>query len=283
MSEDEKSYDTVPDRIEMETWKTKVFKLDERISELEKRYDSQVELWSQQGLDFEQKIAELREKVEIFEMHNKYGTVEQILNNIEEMKKTWDQNIEDVIKQTMEALDKRDEEIAELRASSASHTEKIATLDLDKKLKIDYMMKMNQLEKNDKAHQACHDKAFKEIKELKERYDKSYSTNSLYHYYKGEFNNLKEVLRELISTFTGEFPIVELMDIGDKLLAKLDGGSARQTEEKPVLVFDDRCKAFREASGGVDKSKDSTHILIQCPKCNHKYLIKKEDINEEYE
>ena len=40
---------------------------------------------------------------------------------------------------------------------------KVGTLDLEKKLKLDYMLKMNQLEKNDKTHQALYDKLFKEI------------------------------------------------------------------------------------------------------------------------
>ena len=46
---------------------------------------------------------------------------------------------------------------------------KVESLDLEKKLKIDYMLKMNQLEKNDKAHQALYDKLFKEISELKDK------------------------------------------------------------------------------------------------------------------
>ena len=64
--------------------------------------------------DNDKRISELEKKVEIFEMHNKYGTVEQILNNIEEMKKTWDINIEDVLNQMLEALHKRDERIEEI-------------------------------------------------------------------------------------------------------------------------------------------------------------------------
>ena len=43
---------------------------------------------------------------------------------------------------------------------------KIESLDMEKKLKIDYMLKMNQLVKNDKAHQALYDKLFKENAEL---------------------------------------------------------------------------------------------------------------------
>lgn len=53
---------------------------------------------------------------------------------------------------------------------------KVSSLDLEKKLKIDYMLKMNQLEKNDKTHQALYDKLFKQIAELKERVEGIYKS-----------------------------------------------------------------------------------------------------------
>lgn len=45
--------------------------------------------------------------------------------------------------------------------------DRLIKLELEEKIKLDYMLKINQLEKNDKAHQALYDKIFKEIAELR--------------------------------------------------------------------------------------------------------------------
>ncbi|KKL95805.1 hypothetical protein LCGC14_1850950 [marine sediment metagenome] len=63
---------------------------------------------------------------------------------------------------------------------------KIAKLETEKKLKIDYIMKMNQLEKNDKTHQALHDKAFKELSELKKDLKVVMETFNIHSHKEGE-------------------------------------------------------------------------------------------------
>jgi len=49
---------------------------------------------------------------------------------------------------------------------------KVLALETSKKIDLDYIMRVNQLEKNDKTHQALHDKAFKEIAELGDKLQK---------------------------------------------------------------------------------------------------------------
>ena len=62
--------------------------------------------------------------------------------------------------------------------------------------------------------------------------------------------NIESILRELIAVVESEF----MVETG--LLEKLDP----------------------KDSGGDDKPVDSTHILVQCPKCNHRWYINKEEI-----
>lgn len=44
---------------------------------------------------------------------------------------------------------------------------KLAELENQKRIDLDYIMRVNQLQKNDKTHQALHDKAFKQLSELR--------------------------------------------------------------------------------------------------------------------
>ena len=68
--------------------------------------------------------------------------------------------VENHVKRILKVIDKHTQMIEALE-------KKVESLDLEKKLKIDYMLKMNQLVENDKAHQAMHDLVFKQIAELK--------------------------------------------------------------------------------------------------------------------
>ena len=78
----------------------------------------------------------------------------------------------DIIIERLEVLENHVKSMVETDTSNQDRIivleKKVKTLDLEKKLKIDYVLKMNQLEKNDKTHQAMHDRAFKQIAELKE-------------------------------------------------------------------------------------------------------------------
>ena len=62
---------------------------------------------------------ELKNRISELEELKRYldkgGLIEQILENIEKMKKTWDENIESFLKQVDDRFDTRDEEIAELK------------------------------------------------------------------------------------------------------------------------------------------------------------------------
>lgn len=86
-----------------------------------------------------------------------YNKQKELIRKIEALEKICEGSfvkVEDHVKRILVVIDK--------------HTQMIEVLDLEKKLKIDYMLKMNQLEKNDKTHQALYDKLFEEIKSLKE-------------------------------------------------------------------------------------------------------------------
>ena len=136
------------------------------------------------------------------EENRKIRGCEDIVNVLEERIERIEQNFNyarfDIQTQRIEELEK-----------------KVDSLDMEKKLKLDYMLKMNQLVENDKSHQACHEKTFKEIAELKEEqeFDKEnigkhrISIEKLWTSYgelKDQFNEhlhgeyrLREVLREL--------------------------------------------------------------------------------------
>ena len=59
-------------------------------------------------------IKDTDDRLKALEAHTKYGTIEQVLKNIDKMKKTWDENIECFLEQMDDRFDIRDKQIAEL-------------------------------------------------------------------------------------------------------------------------------------------------------------------------
>lgn len=91
--------------------------LEERISELEGMFHKQ----NNQLGEFSIQLGTLEKRMEEQEMHTKYGTIEQVLENIDKMKKTWDENIESFLKQVDDKLDLRDEQIADINHRLDTH------------------------------------------------------------------------------------------------------------------------------------------------------------------
>ena len=106
--------------------------------------------------------------------------------------------------------DIRDNQILDLQDTVNHLKEKISelekkyeSLDMEKKLKLNYMLKINQLEKNDKAHQSIHEKNRKEIAELREEQKKGWEDYSFLQgsqikrqdYLDEQLNELKEKMK----------------------------------------------------------------------------------------
>ena len=168
-------------------------------------------------------ISELEKRMETQETHTKYGTIEQVLENIDKMKKTWDENIESFLKQVDDRFDKRDKEIAELRERQNKQFN----------MRTDDLLGIRT-----------------QLNELKEALDIHVNILSKHD---SRFQNLYEVLRELIK-------FVQIKQMGCvsveliKLLEKLEG----KTEKKESLIkICPVCHAYCNGKHKKDSEKDS--------------------------
>lgn len=75
----------------------------------------------------------------------------------------------------------------------------------------------------------------------------------------------REVLRELHNIIKGSLFDIKNHDFSDSLYEHYKN----RLNENLIKLLGEK----------LSKSKNSTHILTQCPKCKHKYLINKEDIS----
>ena len=157
------------------------------------------DIWIKRIKELENYISDNQDKIE--ELEKKMGVFDKIdiiQTQIEEIKEQFTKWVGEFGNETL----KYKEEIEELEKwkgiINKDHQKavididklekKVDLLDMEKKLKIDYILKMNQLVKNDKAHQALYDKLFKEIAELKANFDD--------HTHLVWFNKIKELEEE---------------------------------------------------------------------------------------
>ena len=137
----------------------------------------------------------------------------------------------------------------------------------------------------------------KEINELKEhKHPEIIGKKDVYNLdFIGE--EIKKVLREL-------YKLNPQLIINNQIIEKLDSKQTEKKEYKTIKYCsfyaggeaDGDCQLYGSGDitksrkckdiycqykdlGGSNKSIDSTHTLVQCPKCKYKYLISKEEIS----
>ena len=185
----------------------------------------------------------------------------------------------------------------ELKLQIEELEKKVNSLDMEKKLKIDYMMKMNQLVENDKAHQALYDKIFEDITTL--RSDLLQETE----YRKYHDHNIKEGLRELSKKM---YDYIGAKNFGswNDFLANLSGSGGDSTDDSktyhPNQTTDDskppepsRCKSCGEILTYYSKnqrgelvcpscwiSKEPREDLYSCRLCGNEITLVEHEVNK---